>query len=292
MAERFSVYFAGKLLAGQQESTVRANLARLFKADATALDKLFSGQLVPVKRDCDRATAIKYQQAMKQAGAVPVIKSLPDEAIAPKPEPRAAAQAVGGPEPAPPKQLSMAERLAAITGEDRHERPASSGQSMVDEPRPEEHSTGEEHSTSPEITAYTLASPGSPVLNPAERSSTIAAAVNIDHLELEPPAERLAPPAPPPPPAPNTSHLSLGAEQDVTGAPNTQPSADLPDISSLDLREPGSDLSDCAPPPATAPALDLSGLELGPPGADVLEQRYRLPDTAQVPDTTHLSLTE
>ncbi len=290
MAERFSVYFAGQLLAGQQEPVVRANLARLFKADAAALEKLFSGQLVPVKRDCDRATAIKYQQAMKQAGAVPVIKELQRDNIDDKSAARPAAPtpAVSEPAPAeaPDKQLSMAERLAAITGEDSHASPDQGGQPAADH-----HAPG--NSTGTEDTAYTLAPPHTPVLNPEERSSEPAAAVDTSSLELDPPTDRLSPPASPPPPAPDTSHLSVGDSNDgAATASVVPPPPALPDISALDLSAAGTDLSDCAPPPATPPALDLSGLELGPTGADVLEQRYRRSNTEKAPDTAHLSLTE
>lgn len=69
MEARYNIYFAGQLLAGHALAGVRENIARLFNADDATLDKLFSGKAQLVKRDCDKATALKYKQAMEQAGA-------------------------------------------------------------------------------------------------------------------------------------------------------------------------------------------------------------------------------
>ena len=45
---------------------MRANLARLFNADEATLDKLFSGKIQLLKRDCDEATAEKYRYIRDQ----------------------------------------------------------------------------------------------------------------------------------------------------------------------------------------------------------------------------------
>ena len=101
MEARYNVYFSGQLLDGQQLPTVRANMAKLFNADEATLDKLFSGKAQLVKRDCDKATALKYKQAIEKAGAIPVIK---------------AAEATPAPSPAAPtdKPMTAAERIAAL----------------------------------------------------------------------------------------------------------------------------------------------------------------------------------
>ena len=69
MNKRFDVYFAGQILDGKDPDNVRANLAKLFKADDSTLDLLFSGKAYLVKRECDRDTALKYKKAMERAGA-------------------------------------------------------------------------------------------------------------------------------------------------------------------------------------------------------------------------------
>jgi hypothetical protein len=75
--QRYNVYFAGQILEGHDLPTVRANLGRLFKADETTLDRLFNGERHSLKLGCNEATALKYQQSMKRAGAQPVIREAP-----------------------------------------------------------------------------------------------------------------------------------------------------------------------------------------------------------------------
>ena len=49
---------------------VKKNLAALFKAPPEKIDQLFSGKPVPIKKNVDHATALRYQAAMERAGAV------------------------------------------------------------------------------------------------------------------------------------------------------------------------------------------------------------------------------
>ena len=69
MATRYTVYFAGQILAGHTAEEVRSNLAKLFKADEATLDKLFSGSTQILKRDCDEATP-KGQTAAEKIAAL------------------------------------------------------------------------------------------------------------------------------------------------------------------------------------------------------------------------------
>lgn len=93
--QRYNIYFAGELLEGQDPATVRDNLTKLFRADEQTLQRLFSGKLQLLKRDCDKDTAVKYQQAMKRAGARPIIRVA--DAIEPAPAETANHQASAGP---------------------------------------------------------------------------------------------------------------------------------------------------------------------------------------------------
>ena len=74
MEPLFDVCYAGELLEGQDLQSVRPRLQKLFNANPETLDKLFSGKPQILKRRCDEATALKYQQAMAKAGAKALIR--------------------------------------------------------------------------------------------------------------------------------------------------------------------------------------------------------------------------
>ncbi|MDO8860712.1 hypothetical protein Q6D67_03275 [Haliea sp. E1-2-M8] len=137
-----------------------------------------------------------------------------------------------------------------------------------------------------------LAPPGTDVLGPDERAPAIASSISAPTLDVAAAGERLAEPAPPAPPAPDTSHLTLGeAGENIPGLSRPAPVA-VTISDGLALEPEGGDLSDCAMPPAPAPAVDLSHLELAAAGADVLEEQYRKRETAAAPDTSRLTLEE
>ena len=73
MEPLYDVCFAGQLLDGQELQSVRNKIQKLFKANPETLEKLFSGKTQILKRGCDRATALKYKNAMEAAGAKPII---------------------------------------------------------------------------------------------------------------------------------------------------------------------------------------------------------------------------
>ena len=74
MSERYDIFYAGKVAEGHDESVVRDNIARLFKANPQTVEKLFSGKPQLIKRGVEKAAAIKYKAAMEKAGAVPLIR--------------------------------------------------------------------------------------------------------------------------------------------------------------------------------------------------------------------------
>jgi hypothetical protein len=67
---RYDVIFSGELVEGSNPAEVRRRLAALFKSDEAAVERLFSGQAVVIKKAVDEATAARYREAMRQAGAV------------------------------------------------------------------------------------------------------------------------------------------------------------------------------------------------------------------------------
>ncbi|QJI31355.1 DUF805 domain-containing protein [Pseudomonas sp. ADAK18] len=65
---RFKIVFDGALLPGVELTTAKLNLAELFKSDVEAVDKLFTGRPVALKRDLSHADAETYLQALKNTG--------------------------------------------------------------------------------------------------------------------------------------------------------------------------------------------------------------------------------
>lgn len=65
---RFKIVFDGTLLPGVESTTAKLNLAELFKSDVAAIEKLFTGRPVALKRDLSRPDAETYLTALKNAG--------------------------------------------------------------------------------------------------------------------------------------------------------------------------------------------------------------------------------
>ncbi len=268
MGSRYNIYYAGEVLAGHNQATVREQLRKLFKASDAVLDKLFSGSEQLVKRECDKATALKYKQAMEQAGAQPVIKVVRDDSTA---------AAAASPEPAPERKPTTAERVAALASA------PDVGLNAAEPPQAAEPEIDEE-------TGWQLEPVGADILRPDERRQPIVAAIDISALDLAADTGNLAPARPPAPAAPATDHLSMGAVGDsIPTLPSDQ--APLhPDTSAIALSPEGTDFADCAPPEPTPPQVDLSSMDLAPEGSDVLEEKYRNKPAPVAPTTDHISL--
>ena len=65
----FEVTFEGRIRAGANRAAVREKVGKMFNAGEAQLDRLFSGKPVVVKTGIDAATAAKYRDAFKGAGA-------------------------------------------------------------------------------------------------------------------------------------------------------------------------------------------------------------------------------
>jgi hypothetical protein len=271
MEVRYNVYFAGQVAAGQDVTTVRSKLAKVFNADENTLDKLFSGKNQLVKRDCDQATALKYKDAMERAGAIPIIKTT---------------EAAPDTQAKPARATTAAEKIAALAAapdEDRFRKQDAGAPANI-------HTTGNNEDVDADANGIGLAPTGTPVLREDERAALVVREVDTTGLALDTTANRLSEEPPPPPPAPDTRHLSMGAAGEAI--PNL-PSAAAPVSPNLDglvLAAPGTDFSDCAPPEPPPLPLDLSSLVVEPPGAALLDEQYRRRDRAVAPSTEHLSL--
>lgn len=268
MGPLYTVYFGGEVLAGQDPAGVRERLGQLFKVGDSTLDRLFNGKLHVLKRDCDKATALKYKQAMERAGARPVIKPAGENAAtAPRPQPAAE------------KPMSAAQKIAALAG-------APDLDDYRGDAEPDSHPAP----ATTEDDEFDLAPPESDVLRPDERSPVVQRDIDTGSLAVDAAAERLAAPAAAAPPAPDVSHLSMGEVGDDIPTLGRDPVTPPPDNDALSLSPEGTDFSDCAAPDAMAPDLDLTSLEVAPEGSQVLEPRYRKTETAAAPPTDHLQL--
>ena len=270
MEQRYNIYFAGELMPGQEAASVRAKVARLFNADEATLEKLFSGRPMLLKKDCDLATARKYQEAMERAGARPDVRASAEKA-APLPETR--------PAPAPAaKPQSTAERIAAVAAGRDPDQPRQP------ERTPARKATGAD-------SGLDLAPAGSDVMRPDERPAPVAArSIDTTGLDLAEAGDPLSAPRPSAPPPPDTSALTMAEPgEPIPTLPSDERPVE-PDTSGLDLAAAGTDFSDCAGAEAPEPGLDLSHLVLSPAGSDVLDPEYRDRKQAEPPATDHLSL--
>ncbi|MHC8368864.1 DUF805 domain-containing protein [Pseudomonas sp. ZT5P21] len=74
---RFKIVFDGALLPGVDVTTAKLNLAELFKSDVAAIERLFSGRPVSLKRDLSHTDARMYLQALSKTGIDARIESEP-----------------------------------------------------------------------------------------------------------------------------------------------------------------------------------------------------------------------
>lgn len=82
---KFDVVFRGQIVRNVDESVVKSNLVTLFKSSPEAVEKLFGGNEVVVRKGLDYSTAMKYQSALKKAGALALIKEIEQQTVASQP---------------------------------------------------------------------------------------------------------------------------------------------------------------------------------------------------------------
>lgn len=79
MEPKFDVYVTGDTLDGFQWDSVVAGLAHLFSIDDAAAKQLFDGSKRQVKAACDKATALKYREALAGIGAAVLVERHADK---------------------------------------------------------------------------------------------------------------------------------------------------------------------------------------------------------------------
>ena len=87
----YSIIFKKEIDVERELEDVKANLAKLFKADSSTIDKMFLRESIVIKKGLSEEQAQKYRDAVKKAGAIVHIlekrnpkQETEDEKIGPK----------------------------------------------------------------------------------------------------------------------------------------------------------------------------------------------------------------
>jgi len=89
----FEVAFSGQIHDDAELNEVKANIARMFKADEVTIARLFSGKRIVIKKNLTAEAADKYSIAFTRAGAICELAPMPEDSTPPAPaEDRAAAK--------------------------------------------------------------------------------------------------------------------------------------------------------------------------------------------------------
>lgn len=175
---KFDLVFRGQTVKNVELSEVKANLVSLFKSSPDAIEKLFTGGEVTVRKALDYSTAMKYQSALKKAGALALIKEI---------EGQSATESVNA---------------AANTDQTGETQPQSSNEQIS---KPSETETN--LATDGESDSFTVAAPGTQILPDKVYEKRD---VDTSDLSLAAAGERILPKTENKvPPPPSTEHLSL-----------------------------------------------------------------------------------
>lgn len=269
--QRFDVSFKGELLPGFELDQVRQNLGQLFKANEAQLNKLFSGQLCSVKKDVDKATALKYQQALKKAGAKPLISKAAESDT-----PATAATPTNK-----PATVSQATTSATSQPQKRSDTPATG------EPEP---SSTRATATTKSSSSLSVLPVGTDVLAADERKAIVERDIDTSALSASAEFEQLSPEKHDQAVAPNTDHIQLG-ETGEDMSPYARQEATSIDLDAksehLDLAETGTNMQDEYREHTELP-LDLSAMSMAEVGTRLSDKKTEAEPPA--PDTSHLQL--
>jgi hypothetical protein len=174
--QSFDIYFLGEMLPDADSVKVRQGVAKLFKVQEDAVERLFSGKPLRVKQGVDAETASRYRAAFRDIGAL--------IQIVPNGSPPPAAR-----DPASPAEAGAAHKRSTPPPPDADQTP----------PLPEVNEAG----------AFDLAEPGA-IIDP--RAPPPVADIDTGSLEALPPNSGSLEDCrdeKPPRPIPDISHLKL-----------------------------------------------------------------------------------
>ena len=181
---RYEIAFSGQLVPGAQAELVKANLAKLFQADAQRIAQLFSGRRIVIKNNLDAAAAEKYRATLERAGArvevVDMDMLIEEVELAPPPPAETMPAAAAAPVAARPGRLQVAPRdeyMAAFSEVDAPDFGIAPVGSDLQDARPDP------KAPQVDLSQFSLAPVGSDMGQ--ARPETPAAAPDISHLKLQ-----------------------------------------------------------------------------------------------------------
>ena len=130
MEQQYELVFYGRLVEGESEAQVKANIAQLFKASAEQVERMFTGKRVVIRNKLNAETAQKYVVAMRKRGAVCEIEIMGQPGVKADLSQPAAEQTASAPAPTPATPSDAATEI---------KRPATAAQT----PTPTSPATGE-----------------------------------------------------------------------------------------------------------------------------------------------------
>jgi hypothetical protein len=166
----YAIVFSGDIVEGFQIISVKAHMAKMLKASPDKMAALFSGKPVVIKRTADKQEAAKYGTALKKVGADVKVRIIRTDATAAKEAPSIQAQSKQAQsKQAQSKQAQSKQGPSAVT-------PAIG-------PAIASPTTASSASTSTAVSAgFTLAENSGDLFEPVEKESPIE--VNISNMNL------------------------------------------------------------------------------------------------------------
>jgi hypothetical protein len=252
-ASLYDVYLTGKLAADVTIDTASQRLAALFKSTPAAMAGMLNGKPQLLKRGVDKATALKYREALQKAGVEVAFKS------------------VGGAMPADTPATPVTSTLPATST------------TPTTPPRAEA-------ITTTASTGLELAPRGADVLTENERHVFEPTAIDTSHLSVAEPGLLPSLHADIEPVAPLINHLSMAPLGDLLNESERHHLPPVaPDTDGLSLAPAGA-LIETLTTRTAAVTPDISQLTVAPAGAELLTDEQRRKPAVSAPDTTHLQL--
>jgi len=253
--ELFDIYFSGKILPDNDLETVKQQVGKVFKANESMLEQLFSGKAVKIKKAVDMDTAIKYRVKFREIGAIVDIR------------PRAAAAATSTDSSA--QQEDTEPDVSAV------------------QPIAAEATDKAIQTTATAALDSSLATPGSII---DETPEVPPAQINTDDFDLGPAnqgsLEEFAQPVEPAA-IPDISSLDISNTEEPLDKTPEPPPLEV-DISDMQIDAFSGPLDETPPPPPAD--IDITELSASEPNTGSLEEFDSRPEPVPLPDISKLKI--
>lgn len=191
--EKFNVVFRGQIRKNFELHDVKQNLAQLFKSTPQAIENLFTGAEVTIRKSLDYPQAMKYQAALKNAGALALIQQAEEQPPTQQP-----AQQPSAEQPSENQQTANSQSESALSNSESKSKPKT-------EPEPQAEQVSD-------TDAFSVAPVGEQILPPKVYEKR---QVDTSKLSMGEPGEKILPPQEKKKyPQPSIDHLSLEEKSD------------------------------------------------------------------------------